>query len=176
MAKELLVETVHMSPVPTFADARSVPEGKGGFFRCRIERLFSANHFLFKLLLGTGVGVLMIVVVAVACVVWTFRNQQQEQFRTHTIEVMRLSSVVENDIAEVENAYRGHLLTRNAAELENFSQLQAQFMKHCEELTGALRDDSPQRKRVLRMREIVLKWLPIIELRSVQRQRNPRRI
>ncbi|CAN5586965.1 hypothetical protein BH20VER3_BH20VER3_15740 [soil metagenome] len=115
--------------------------------------------FQLKLLLGTAVGVVVILVVAITCVVLTFRNQKQDEMRAHTIEVMRLSSVVENDIAALENAYRGHLLTHSDAYLKDSVRLQELFLRHSEELINVLGTNSQQRKRVLKMREIVQSWL-----------------
>ena len=102
---------------------------------------------------------LVIVVFAVTCIVLTLGNQKRDQMRAHTIEVMRLSSVVENDLSALENAYRGHLLTGKGAYLESSAQLQQLFLRHSEELTGVLVNNSQQRKRILKMREIVQSWL-----------------
>ena len=174
MAEELLSGEGDMLPVSTPAQSRNVPGNKPGFFRRTIEWLFSPELFHLKLLLGTAVGVLVIVVLAITCVVLTLRNQQRDELRAHTIEVMRLSSVVENDLAALENTYRGHLLTKNGAYLENSARLQELFLRHSEELTGVLGDSSLQRKRVLKMREIVQSWLATSSL-SMFRRLQPQR-
>ena len=148
-----------MLSVSTPAETRNVPGNKRGFVHRKIEWLFSPELFHLKLLLGTAVGVLVIVVLAVTCVVLTFRHQQRDELRAHTIEVMRLSSVVENDLAALENTYRGHLLTKNGAYLENSARLEQLFLRDSEELRGVLGDSSVQRKRILKMREIVRSWL-----------------
>ncbi len=131
------------------------------FLRSRVEWLLSPEHFNFKLLLGSAVGVAVIIVVAVACFVVTYQTQRQAKFRAHTIRVMRLSSVVENDIAALENAHRGYLLTHAAAYLENFERRKDYFQRHSEQMVIAVADDSQQRKRILKMREIVWNWLNI---------------
>ncbi len=125
----------------------------------KLEWLFSPEHFQFKLLLGTAVGVVVIIALAVACFVVTFKNQRQALFRAHTMSVTRLSSVIENDIAALENAHRGYLLTRAPAYRENFDRRKAFLQRHTEELAVLLANDSQQRKRVLKMREIVANWL-----------------
>src|SRR5712691_11316007 len=115
---------------------------KSSFLREKVEWLLSSEHFHFKLLLGTAVGVVVIVLLAVTCIVLTFRTQRQAALRAHLIEVMRLSSVIENDIAALENAHRGYLLTRQSAYLENFDRRKIIFQKHSEEITAVLLQNS----------------------------------
>src|SRR5450432_2024513 len=131
---------------------------KGAFFRDRLEWLLSSEHFHLKLLFGTGVGVLVIVLLAATCFVLTFRSQRQAALRAHLIDAMRLTSVIGNDIAALENEHRGYLLTKESAYLENFQRCKIAFQKHSEEITAVLLQDSGQRKRILRMREIVWSW------------------
>ncbi len=148
-----------MVPVATPAPTGNVPNNPRGVFSRTIEWLFSPELFQLKLLAGTAVGVLIIILLAVTCVVFTMRNQARDQLRAHTIEVMRLSSVVEQDISALENAYRGHLLTRKGTYLESSAQLQQLFFTHSEDLTSVLAANSQQRKRILKMRENVQNWL-----------------
>ncbi len=127
-----------MLPVSTPAGTRIVPGKKRGFFRRKIEWLFSPELFHLKLLIGTAVGVLVTIVLAVTCAVFTFRHRQRDALRAHTIEVKRLSSVVENDIAALENAHRSHLLTRDGAYLKNSARLRDLFLQHSKELNDVL--------------------------------------
>ena len=167
-----------MLPVSTPAETRIVSGKKRGFFRRKVEWLFSPELFHLKLLIGTAVGVLVTIVLAVTCVVFTFRHQQRDTLRAHTIEVIRLSSVVENDIAALENVHRSHLLTRNGVYLQNSARLQDLFLHHSKELADVLADRPEQRKRILKMREIVRNWLmtsslstfELFHLRSEQAQ------
>ncbi len=127
-----------MVPVATPAPTGNVPKNPRGVFSRTIEWLFSPELFQLKLLAGTAVGVLIIILLAVTCVVFTMRNQARDQLRAHTIKVIRLSSVVEQDISALENAYRGHLLTRKGTYLESSVQLQQLFFTHSEDLTSVL--------------------------------------
>ncbi|MEO6872585.1 MAG: PAS domain S-box protein [Chthoniobacterales bacterium] len=127
--------------------------------RIWLEWLLSPQHFQFKLLLGSAVGMIVIVVVAVACLLFTFENQRQSRFRAQTIAVMRLSSVLENDIAALENAHRGYLLTHSPVYLQKFERRKELFQRNSEELAASVADNSQQRKRTLKMREIVWNWL-----------------
>src|SRR5437867_931378 len=83
----------------------------GGFAvlrRC-VAWLFSQRHFHLKLLSGTAAGVLVIILLAGIFLYVTLRNHHQEVLRSHTIDVMRLSSLIENDIASLESGHRGFL-------------------------------------------------------------------
>jgi PAS domain S-box-containing protein len=148
-----------MLPASTPAKARNVSASKRSFLRHKVEWLFSPELFHLKLLLGTAVGILVTIVVAVTSVVFAFRHQQRDALRAHTIEVIRLSSLVENDIAALENVHRSHLLTRNGVYLQNSARLQDLFLQHSKELADVLADSPEQRKRILKMREIVRNWL-----------------
>ena len=157
-----------MLPVSTPAGTRIVSGKKRGFFRRKVELLFSPELFHLKLLLGTAVGVLVTIVVAVTNVVFTFRHQQRDTLRAHTIEVIRLSSVVENDIAALENAHRSHLLTRNGVYGQNSGRLQDLFLQHSKDLADVLVDRPEQRKRILKIREIVRTWLTTSSLSTFE--------
>ncbi len=161
-----------MLPVPPSADVREVPRKPVRFHRRVLEWLFRPEMFQLKLLLGTAVGIVVILLLAITCVVLTFRRQRQDEMRAHTIEVMRLSSVVENDIAALENSHRGHLLTRNDAYLKDSVRMQEIFLKHSQELTDVLAEYAPQRKRVLKMREIVHNWLEASSLSMFRSRQN----
>lgn len=108
--------------------SKSAPRKRQAFFfRSRAEWLLSPDYFNFKLLFGSAVGVLVILVLAVTCLLVTFQTQRQATFRAHTIQVMRFSSVVENDIAALENAHRGYLLNHAPTYLENFERRKGLF-------------------------------------------------
>jgi CHASE3 domain sensor protein len=72
---------------------------------------------------------------------------------------VRVSSAVENDIAALDNAYRGRLLTKDGAYVETFNRLQTLFLKDSEELTGLIGDNVEQKRRVLQLRKIIQNWL-----------------
>ncbi len=128
-------------------------------FRARFESLLSPQHFQFKLLLGSAVGVVVILVLAVTCLIFTVQTQRQSSFRAHTIAVMRMSSVLENDIAALENAHRGYLLTHSRVYLENLERRKAVFQRNSEQLAAVVVTNPQQRKRILKMQGIVWNWL-----------------
>jgi PAS domain S-box-containing protein len=130
-----------------------------GLFGNSLAWLFSPKHFHFKLLSGTAVGIVVITFLAGLFLFVTLRNHHQETLRSHTLEVMRLSSVIENDIAALETGHRGFLLTGDTSYLEPFERRRELIKHRVEELTVLILDSPRQRKRVMKIQEIVQKWL-----------------
>src|SRR3979409_2525216 len=138
-----------------------------GIFGRSSAWLFSPKHFHFKLLSGTAVGIVVITFLAGLFLFVTLRNHHQETLRAHTLEVMRLSSVLENDIAALETGHRGYLLTGNASFLEPFESRREVIKQRVEELTVLILDSPKQRKRVMKIQEIVQKWLDEVALPQI---------
>jgi len=124
-----------------------------------MSRFFQSDRFQVKLLLGTIVGVVVIVILSFGCVVWRYRTQQREQARAHGIEAMRLSTIIENDISALENAYRGHLLSEGGEYLEDLDHIRSRFAKDSEDFGQALSSSPRQRKQFLKIRNNVQEWL-----------------
>src|SRR4051812_16730812 len=82
-----------------------------GLFKRANAWLFSQRHFHLKLLFGTAAGVGVILLLAGMFLFVTLRSHRQEVMRSHTIDVIRLSSLIENDLASLESAHRGFLLS-----------------------------------------------------------------
>src|SRR5436190_14006989 len=138
-----------------------------GIFGSGVAWLFSQKHFHFKLLSGTAVGIVVITFLAGLFLFVTLRNHHQETLRAHTLEVMRLSSVLENDIAALETGHRGYLLTGDSSYLEPFGRLREQIKARVDDLTVLILDSPRQRKRVMRIQEIVQRWLDDVALRQM---------
>lgn len=143
------------------------PVARRGFFRRCAAWLFSQRHFHFKLLAGTAAGIIVITFLAGLFLFVTVRNHQQETLRAHTIDVMRLTSVVENDIAALETGHRGYLLTRDPAYLASFERRREMLRTRIEELTVLILDTPRQRKRVMKVQEIVQRWSDTIALPQI---------
>ncbi len=77
---------------------------------------------------------------------------------------MRLSSLLENDIAALETGHRGYLLTGNASYLEPFERRRELIKNRVEELAVLILEVPKQRKRVMKIQEIVQKWLDTFAL------------
>ena len=151
----------------TDTDAPQKTKVRRGILRRGSAWLFSQKHFHLKLLSGTAVGIVVITFLAGLFLFVTLRNHHQETLRAHTLEVMRLSSLFENDIAALETAHRGYLLTRDAADLEPFERRRELIKRRVDELTVLILDSPRQRKRVMKIQEIVQKWLEEVALRQM---------
>lgn len=148
----------------TQIDAPNTPKVRRGIFGRTAAWLFSPKHFHFKLLSGTAVGIVVITFLAGLFLFVTLRNHHQETLRAHTLEVMRLSSLLENDIAALETGHRGYLLTGNASYLEPFERRRELIKNRVEELTVLILDIPKQRKRVMKIQEVVQRWLETFAL------------
>jgi PAS domain S-box-containing protein len=145
-----------------------------GFARRSLNWLFSQQHFHFKLLSGTAAGVVVIVLLAGIFLYVTIRNHYQHVIRSHTIEVMRRSSLIENDIASLENRHRGFLLSGDQNYLSAFDERKAGIQKRLDDLAALILDSPAQRKRVIKVQEVVQKWLNTVALPEIKaRQGKP---
>ena len=169
MAEDLLVENSNM-PSPTAADVLGISGKKPGSYRRLFGWSVDPDHFHFGMP-GTVASALIFVAFAVTFALITLRNQKREEQRARSVEVMRLDSVVENDVSALENAYRGYLLTRQGDYMEGFAQLDANFLKHCDQLSSILEEDSAVQKRVRQMRRSVQSWFSdrLLSISSVSR-------
>jgi CHASE3 domain sensor protein len=148
------------------ADAAFVQAAPGALRR-GFAWLFSHRHFQFKLLSGTAAGILVIIFLAGILLYVTVRNHRQEILRAHTVEVIRLSSVIENDIAALETGHRGFLLTGDQAYVTPFT-LRSDLIRHrLDDLAALILDQPTQRKRVMKVQEVVQKWLNTFALPQI---------
>ncbi len=137
--------------------------------------LFSQRHFYLKLLSGTALGIIVIVFVAGVSLYVTLQDRKQEAQRAHTIEVMRLASVIEIDIAGLETDYRGFLLTGKQPYRESFNRQRYVVNDRADDLLSLVLDNSSQRKRIKKIQEIVQKWSDTIvlpEIDAAKKNRN----
>jgi PAS domain S-box-containing protein len=144
---------------------------KRGFVRRSAGWLFSQRHFQLKVLSGTAAGVTVIALLAGIFLYVTMRNHYQEVMRAHTIEVMRLSGLFENDIATLETAHRGFLLTGKPLYIESFDQRRELARHRMEDLTSLILDSPTQRKRVMKVQEVLKKWLDTVALPEIEASR-----
>src|SRR4051794_38496188 len=152
------------TPVAELAPERSAP----GLSRRAIAWLFSQRHFHFKLLSGTAAGIVVIALLAGIFLYVTIRNHHQDTLRAHTIEVIRLSSVIENDIATLEADHRGFLLTGDQIYVTPFDRRRDLIRRRLESLTALILDRPAQRKRVMKVQEVAQKWIDTIAQPAIQ--------
>ncbi len=133
--------------------------------------LFSQRYFHFKLLSGTTVGVAVIIFLVGAFLLVSLRDHYQDTLRSHTISVIRLSSLIENDIASLESSHRGFLLTGKEDYVASFEKKRDVIKQRIEELTGLILDSQTERKRMMKVQDVVQKWLTTVadpEIKSRQ--------
>src|SRR5204862_778708 len=126
------------------------------------DLLFSQRHFHLKLLSGTTVGVIVIIFLVGVFLLVTLRDHYQDSLRTHTIEVMRLRSLIENAIAGLESAHRGYLLSANENYIEPFEKKRDLIRQRIDDLTVLILENPRQRKRVIKVQEVVQKWIDTV--------------
>jgi len=124
--------------------------------------LFSQRHFHLKLLSGTTVAVIVIIFLVGVFLLVTLRDHYQDSLRTHTIEVMRLSSLIENDIVGLERGHRGYLLSGNENYIEPFEKKRDLIRQRIDDLTVLILENPRQRKRVITVQEVVQEWLDTV--------------
>ena len=136
-----------------------------------VDWLFSQRHFHLKLLSGTMVAVIVIIFLVGVFSLVTLRDHYQDSLRTHTIEVMRLSSLIENDIAGLESGHRGYLLNGNENYIEPFEKKRDLIKQRIEDLTALILENPRQRKRVIKVQEVVQKWLDTVAIPEMNARR-----
>ena len=136
-----------------------------------VDWLFSQRHFHLKLLSGTMVAVIVIIFLVGVFSLVTLRDHYQDSLRTHTIEVMRLSSLIENDIAGLESGHRGYLLSGNENYIEPFEKKRDLIKQRIEDLTALILENPRQRKRVIKVQEVVQKWLDTVAIPEMNARR-----
>jgi len=142
--------------------AKEATNARRGFFGRSVAWLFSPQHFHFKLLSGTAVGIVVITFLAGLFLFVTLRNHHQATLRAHTIDVMRLGSVIESDIAALESGHRGFLLTGDNSYLKAFAARRELIRRRFDDLMVLILDSPDQRKRVMKIQEIVKKWFDTV--------------
>ncbi len=121
--------------------------------------LLGPQHFHYKLLAGTGAAVVVIVFLAGTFLFVTLRNYRQDAIRAHTLQVKRLSSVIENDIAALESYHRGYLLTGNQQYTNLFESRKQAMQTRIGELATLVRESPAQRGRVVKARDLAQHWV-----------------
>jgi PAS domain S-box-containing protein len=134
--------------------------------------LFSQRNFRFKLLSGTTVGVAVIIFLVGIFLFVTLRDHYQDALRSHTVAVIRLSSLIENDIASLESNHRGFLLTGKEDYIATFDKKRESIKEQTEGLLGLIVDNATERKRVMKVQEVVQNWLTTVATPEIQARRS----
>ncbi len=156
-----------MSQKEDCAADQTTPPGGGSVIRRTFDWLFSQKHLHVKLLSGTAAGVIAILFFAAVFGIATYRSFRQETLRAHTVSVMRMSSVVLNEVAVLETAHRGFLLTGKPVYQQGFEESRVNVKNRVEELTDLIVDSAAQRKRVLKVQDVVQRWIQTVALPGI---------
>ena len=134
--------------------------------------LFSQKHFHFKLLSGTTVGVAVIIFLVGVFLLVSLRDHYQDTLRSHAIAVIRLSSLIENDVASLESSHRGFLLTGQEDYVASFEKRRETIKQRTQDLMGFILDSPTQRKRVMKVQDIVQQWCATVADPEIKARRN----
>ncbi|HEY2102863.1 MAG TPA: PAS domain S-box protein [Chthoniobacterales bacterium] len=132
---------------------------RSALVRRMVAWLFGPQHFQFKLLAGTSAAIVAILALAGTFLFITLKNHQQEVVRAHTVQVKRLSGVVENDVAALEGYHRGYLLTGIAQYAQMFRARKEEVDARMDELAGLVVESPVQRERVAKVNALVKQWI-----------------
>lgn len=144
-----------------------VAQSPPGLFRRVGNWVFSHRHFHLKLLSGTAVAAVVIVLLAGIFLYLTVRNHLQESLRSHTIEVIRLSSLIENDIAALETGHRGFLLTGDQAYVASFERRRELIWRRLQDLQTLVTKNERQAARLSKIQNVVNDWIKNVALPEI---------
>jgi len=157
---------------PADAEVTSRPkEKRRSLFGGIGDWLFSQKHFHFKLLSGTTVGVVVIIFLVAVFLLVSLRDHYQDTMRSHTISVIRLSSLIENDIASLESNHRGFLLSGREDYVASFDKRLDSIKQRIQDLMGLILDDPTQRKHIMKVQDIVQQWAATVAQPEIKARR-----
>src|SRR6266480_1141558 len=162
-----------MPPSDRDSSVENVPvraPGVPGILLRSLAKLLSSAHLVLS---GTTASILVIIFLGSLFVFVALRNHHRDEIRARTFQLTRLSSLIENDIAELENYHRGFLLTHRSQYFAPFQERRTAMKKRLEELNGRLLDNPVQRKRVIKAQDIVLRWADQVAQPAVLGQSAP---
>jgi len=137
------------------SSVENVPMLIPGVLRRTLAKLVSSAHLVLS---GTTASILVIIFLGSLFVFVALRNHRRDEIRARTVQLTRLSSLIESDISELENYHRGFLLTHRSQYFGLFQERRSAMKKRLEELNVRLLDNPIQRKRVIKAQDIVLRW------------------
>src|SRR5436305_7096794 len=157
---------------PADAEPTSPPKKRRRSLSGRIgDWLFSQRHFHFKLLSGTTVGVVVIIFLVAVFLLVSLRDHYQDTIRSHAISVIRLSSLIENDVASLESNHRGFLLSGREDYVASFDKRLGSIKQRIQDLMGLILDNPTQRKRVMKVQDIVQQWCTAVAQPEIKARR-----
>ncbi len=123
------------------------------------EWLAADDYFNGKVLGSYFVGILAITLLVGALLFSAMRDHRNDSLRARTLEVLRLTNKVENDLNNLETGYRGYLLTGQEQYLQPFEPRKAMLLSRLDELDTLVKADPRERQHVPRIRQGIEQWL-----------------
>ncbi len=149
----------------------SLLSNKISFIRKFRDLLAVDNRFYAKLLASSAVGVLAISLLALILLFVAFRDHKNENLRSQTLEVLRESNKIDSDLATLETAHRGFLLTGQENYLESFDRRKAQVQNRLHALNSLVAGNSQHGNSVSQIRQTVDKWFSGVATPTIERRR-----
>ena len=78
----------------------------------------------------------MIIFLVAVFLLVSLRDHYQDTLRSHTIAVIRLSSLIENDVASLESSHRGFLISGREDYVAAFEKRREAIKQRTQDLTG----------------------------------------
>jgi len=119
-------------------------------------------------------GVLAILGLTAFIIFLAFREHSFDNLRSHTLETLRTSNKIENDLANIETAHRSYLLTGQKIYIEPFERRISLIETRLTQLAALVANDDTQKKRVSTVKNDVELWLKQVAMPEMQ-QRNTAR-
>ncbi len=115
------------------------------------------------------IGILFFVVV---------RDHENDSRRARTLEVLRVTNKVENDMNNLEADYRGYLVMGEDQYLQSIEPRKGQLFNHLDELNLVVHQDPKARQHVPRIRQAIEQWIaqtvtPGIEAYQKKQSKSP---
>ncbi len=140
------------------------------FFSRTAHWLFAPTHFRFKLIASSVVGILVIGFLATIFVFLTFRNNDHDALRNHTVDVIRLGSAIVNDLDALEARHRGYLLASAPGYVEDLRRQSDAIQDQLGELTAFMPEGSAHRQKIQRTAELLRKWNEKVAQPEIQKR------
>jgi PAS domain S-box-containing protein len=121
--------------------------------------LKAEDKFYGKLIGSSVVAVLAIGMLAASLLYLAFRDHQYESLRAKTLDVLRKLEATENNITNLEGAYRGYLLTGQKGYADEFEKQKQTVSSGLDDAAGAVAGDTTKAGAIEDIRHKVADWV-----------------
>lgn len=147
------------------------PQKKPASGRKNRNWLSADNYFYGKVLFSSLIGVVAIAVLATVLVNVALRDHRHDSRRSRALEIIGTAHKIEADLAALETAHRGYLLTGRNELLQSFNARKEQAHTRFVQLAALLSDDNVSRKEVLEGSQNLDSWLSSVAEPALEARR-----